>query len=116
MNAPHRNFVAGEWVDGAAVTRNINPSDTNDVIGEYAQADAAQTGAAIEAAHNAFPAWARATPQDRHDVLLRASTEILARRGTRRLRASRGRPAEGVGVMQARFHLVGWRPAVPGEP
>ena len=31
MNAPHRNLIAGEWVDGAAVTRNINPSDTNDV-------------------------------------------------------------------------------------
>src|SRR5260370_26902598 len=80
MNTPHRNLIAGEWVDGVAVTRNINPSDTNEVIGEYAQADAAQTGAAIEAAHTAFPAWARTTPQERHDVLLRASTEILARR------------------------------------
>ncbi len=80
MSAPHRNLIAGEWVDGVAVTRNVNPSDTNDVIGEYAQADAAQTGAAIEAAHTAFPAWARTTPQERHDVLLRASTEILARR------------------------------------
>ena len=62
------------------VTRNINPSDTNDIVGEYAQADAAQTDAAIEAAHAAFPAWSRTTPQERHDILLRASTEILARR------------------------------------
>src|SRR5271168_5478630 len=80
MGAPHRNFIAGEWVDGATVTRDINPSNTDDVVGEYAQADAAQTGAAIDAAHTAFPSWSRTTPQERHDILLRVSTEILARR------------------------------------
>src|SRR5271154_6533660 len=80
MGAPHRNFIAGEWVDGAAVTRDINPSNTDDVVGEYAQADAAQTGAAVEAAHTAFPAWSRTTPQERHDILSRVSAEILARR------------------------------------
>jgi alpha-ketoglutaric semialdehyde dehydrogenase len=80
MTAHHRNFIAGEWVDGSAFTRDVNPSDTNDVVGEYAQADGAQTNAAIEAARAAFPAWARTTPQERHDILLRASIEILARR------------------------------------
>ncbi|HEX9167507.1 MAG TPA: aldehyde dehydrogenase family protein, partial [Roseiarcus sp.] len=64
MGASHRNFIAGEWVDGPTVTRDINPSDTNDLIGEYAQADAAQTGAAIDAAHAAFPSWSRTTPQE----------------------------------------------------
>ena len=76
----HKNLIAGDWVDGAEVSRNINPSDTNDVVGEYAQADAAQTGAAIAAARVAFPAWARTNPQERHDILLRASIEILSRR------------------------------------
>ena len=52
-----KNFIAGEWVDGARSSRNINPSDTSDVVGEYAQADAAQTRAAIDAARMAFPAW-----------------------------------------------------------
>ncbi len=80
MSALHKNFIAGEWVAGAGVTRDINPSDTNDVVGEFAQADAVQTDAAIEAARAAFPAWSRTTPQERHDVLLRVSTEILARR------------------------------------
>jgi aldehyde dehydrogenase (NAD+) len=37
-----RNYIAGEWVAGATVTVNRNPSDVSDVIGEYAQADAAQ--------------------------------------------------------------------------
>jgi len=56
MSAHHKNFIAGEWVDGSSVTRDINPSDTNDVVGEYAQADSGQTNAAIEAAH-ASPAF-----------------------------------------------------------
>jgi acyl-CoA reductase-like NAD-dependent aldehyde dehydrogenase len=76
----HQNFIAGEWVEGASVTRNINPSNTGDLVGEYAQADSAQTDAAIEAAHAAFPAWSRTTPQERHDILMRVATEILARR------------------------------------
>jgi acyl-CoA reductase-like NAD-dependent aldehyde dehydrogenase len=80
MSALHKNFIAGDWVEGAGITRDVNPSDTNDVVGEYAQADAAQADAAIQAAHAAFPAWARTTPQERHDILLRASSEILARR------------------------------------
>jgi len=80
MSAVHKNHIGGEWVEGPNVSRNVNPSDTNDVVGEYAQADAVQTDAAIESARAAFPAWARSTPQERHDILLRASSEILARR------------------------------------
>src|SRR3954469_17857061 len=75
-----KNLIDGEWMDGASVSRNINPSDTSDVVGEYAQADAAQTRAAIDAARMAFPAWSLSTPQQRFDILDAAGTEILARR------------------------------------
>ena len=75
-----KNLIAGEWIDGARASRNINPSDTSDVVGEYAQADAAQTRAAIEAARLAFPAWSLSTPQQRFDILDAAGSEILARR------------------------------------
>ncbi|TXD68370.1 aldehyde dehydrogenase family protein, partial [Mitsuaria sp. TWR114] len=51
-----KNYIAGEWVAGVDQRPNINPSDTSDVIGLYAQADAAQTEAAIAAAQAAFPA------------------------------------------------------------
>ena len=40
MSDLHQNFIAGEWITGAGVARNIDPSNTNDVVGEYAQADA----------------------------------------------------------------------------
>src|SRR5512134_2630126 len=75
-----RNLIDGEWVEGARASRNVNPSDTRDVVGEYAQADAAQANAAIAAARAAFAAWSTTTPQQRFDLLDAAGSEILARR------------------------------------
>ncbi len=75
-----KNFIGGEWLEGPTVTRNINPSDTRDLVGEYAQADVAQTKQAISAAHAAFPAWSLSTPQQRFDILDAAGSEILARK------------------------------------
>src|SRR5215472_17393202 len=80
MTVALKNFIGGEWVDGTAITRNINPSNTNDVVGEHARADRTQTETAIAAAKAAFPAWSRSTPQERYDALNRVSTEILARK------------------------------------
>jgi acyl-CoA reductase-like NAD-dependent aldehyde dehydrogenase len=80
MNAIQKNFIAGEWVEGAALSRNINPSNTNDIVGVYARADQAQTLNGIAAAKAAFPAWSRSTPQERFDVLNRVSAEILSRK------------------------------------
>ena len=80
MNGIHKNYIAGEWVEGEDATRNVNPSDTTDIVGLYAQASAAQLDAAVVAARAAFPAWSRTTPQERHDVLSRVSGEVAARR------------------------------------
>jgi aldehyde dehydrogenase (NAD+) len=75
-----KNLIDGEWREGARVTRNINPSDTRDVVGEYAQADAEQARAAIAAARAAFGAWSLTSPQQRFDILDAAGSEILARK------------------------------------
>jgi len=75
-----KNFIAGEWVEGEKTSQNVNPSDTSDIVGVFAQASAAQTGAAIEAARAAFPKWSRTTPQERHDILLKVGLEIASRR------------------------------------
>jgi delta 1-pyrroline-5-carboxylate dehydrogenase len=56
---PHGNLVAGEWVPRADTNRNLNPSNLDDVGGEYARADAAQANRAIAAAVKAAPGWAR---------------------------------------------------------
>jgi alpha-ketoglutaric semialdehyde dehydrogenase len=80
MSEIHKNYIAGEWREGESATRDVNPSDTNDVVGLYAQANAAQLDAAVAAARAAFPAWSRTSPQERHDILSRVSIEIAARR------------------------------------
>ena len=74
------NFINGEWVAGASAIANVNPSDTSDVIGLYAQADEAQTLVAIAAAKAAFPAWSMGGIQQRHDILDAIGSEILARK------------------------------------
>src|ERR1700750_2733979 len=80
MSEIHKNYIAGEWVEGEGANRNVNPSDANDIVLVYPQANAAQLDQAVAAARAALPAWSRSTPQERHDILLRVSTEILARR------------------------------------
>ncbi|HEY3730781.1 MAG TPA: aldehyde dehydrogenase family protein [Steroidobacteraceae bacterium] len=76
----HANLIAGSWQASNDVVPNINPSDTRDVIGEYARASAAETDSAIAAARQAFPAWAASTPQQRADLLDQVGSEILTRR------------------------------------
>src|SRR6266496_3778697 len=75
-----RNLIGGEWLAGATTTANRNPSNLKDVIGEYAQADVAQTTAAIAAAKAALPAWATGSIQERANILERAGSEILERK------------------------------------
>lgn len=75
-----KNFIAGEWVEGVAINRNINPSDTNDVVGEYARADARQAAMAVDAAFEAQQAYRKLTAEDRADAMDRIGSEILARR------------------------------------
>lgn len=81
MSIPQlQNYIAGEWVAGATMAKDVNPSDTGDVVAEYAQADKAQTEAAIEAARAAAPAWAAFNVQARADLLDKVGNEILARK------------------------------------
>lgn len=75
-----QNFIGGEWLDGAAARDNLNPSDLSDVVGTYAQADAAAVARAVDAAKAAAPTWNRSTPQQRYDVLEFVGNELMARR------------------------------------
>ena len=75
----HANLIGGQWVDGNGKP-NVNPSNTDDVIGEYSQANKDDALRAIAAAKAAFPAWSRSGIQQRHDILRAASDEVLRRR------------------------------------
>lgn len=73
-------LIGGAWVTTSHAVDNINPSDTSDIIDAYAQAGRAETETAIAAAAGAAPAWGLSGPQQRHDILLAAGNEILARK------------------------------------
>ncbi|WP_156437042.1 aldehyde dehydrogenase family protein, partial [Sinorhizobium sp. Sb3] len=75
-----KNLIDGEWIATSQVSRNINPSNTNDVVGEYARASADDARAAIAAAKVAFPAWSRSGILERHAILRKTADEILARK------------------------------------
>ncbi|HZP19491.1 MAG TPA: aldehyde dehydrogenase family protein [Bauldia sp.] len=99
MEELHKNYIAGEWVGGEAAP-NINPSNTDEIVGHYARATADDVKNAIAAAKAAFPAWSRSGIQQRHDILKAASDEILKRREEigRLLSREEGKTlAEGIG-------------------
>ena len=98
--AVHGNLINGEWVTGADVNRNVNPSNVQDVVGEFARGTTSDVDRAIASARAAFRKWSRTTPQERFDVLDRAGTEILARKDElgRLLSREQGKPlADGIG-------------------
>lgn len=76
----HANYIAGSWVEGPDASKNVNPSDLSDVVGEYARADRAQAEQAIAAARAAFPKWSMTTLQERHDLLDKIGNTILAKK------------------------------------
>lgn len=93
-------YIDGTWTDGASTIENRNPSDTSDLIGRYAQADASHLDAALAAARRAQPIWWAAGIQKRHDVLMAIGTELMARADEigRLLSREEGKPlAEGKG-------------------
>ncbi|WP_055045259.1 aldehyde dehydrogenase family protein [Devosia sp. A16] len=79
MTELHKNLINGEWVGGDGVD-NINPSNTNEVVGVYARATQQDTLDAIAAAKAAFPAWSRSGILQRWEILSKTAHEIFARK------------------------------------
>src|ERR1700682_268681 len=67
-----RAFVGGKWMDATnGATRQVMNPATREPIGTVPDMGAGETRRAIEAAAQAFPAWATHTPKERAAVLLR---------------------------------------------
>jgi len=99
MGELHRNYIGGEWIDGDAAP-NVNPSNVEDVIGDYARGSAQDAADAVAAAKASLSAWAGSGIQQRHDTLKAVADEILARRrelGTLLAREEGKTLAEGIG-------------------
>ena len=100
QTASQRNYIAGEWLAGASEIENRNPSDLSDLVGRYAQADAAQLDTALNAARDAQRVWAKTGIERRYDALMAIGNELMARADElgRLLSREEGKPfAEGRG-------------------
>ncbi|HEY2256446.1 MAG TPA: aldehyde dehydrogenase family protein [Variovorax sp.] len=75
-----RLYINGRWETGVTTGLSENPSDTREVVADYARADRSQTEVAIRAAADAFAHWSQSTPQRRADALDQIGSEILLRR------------------------------------
>src|SRR5215212_5654144 len=100
----YRNFINGEWVESASqkTTENVNPANTEDVLGTIRLSTREEARQGVEAAAEAFRAW-RSTPAPargrivaRAARLMEESKEDLARLLTRE---------EGKTVSEARGEL-----------
>ncbi len=107
-----RCYVAGRWVgaQGDATLQVVNPA-SGEVIGTVPRGSAADARRAVEAAAEAFPAWARKTAKERaailrrwHDLML-AHQEDLATLMT----AEQGKPlAEAKGEVSYAAAFIEW--------
>ena len=71
----YKNFINGQWVESSSGKSipNINPANTDDVIGTVKQATREEAKRAVESAAESFPGW-RATPApSRGKIVARAA-------------------------------------------
>lgn len=75
------NFIDGAWVAPSTgqYEPNVNPADSNDVIGEFAVSGPEDAKAAVDAAVRAFPAWA-ATPSPTRGRIVGKALQLLTDR------------------------------------
>lgn len=106
------DYIAGSWVPSCSgqVRPNLNPADTDDVIGEFAESNTADVTAAVDAAATAQPAWDALGPIERAKVLSRAlrlieeridtfATAITREQG-KRLPEARGEVTRSLAILE----------------
>ncbi|HAF14460.1 MAG TPA: aldehyde dehydrogenase, partial [Blastocatellia bacterium] len=108
----YRNFIDGKWIESSSsrAVANINPANTEDVIGTVKQATRAEAKLAVESAAEHFPAW-RATPApSRGKIIARAArlleehkeelAQILTREEGKTVAESRGELQRSINVAE----------------
>ena len=78
MSCQYLNYIGGQWVPSRTQQTfpNINPADTDDIVGSFPASGPDDVAAAFEAAEKAQPAWG-ALPAPRRGEYLFKAAEIL---------------------------------------
>jgi 5-carboxymethyl-2-hydroxymuconic-semialdehyde dehydrogenase len=73
-----RHWIGGERVSSSGTFDDLSPIDGT-VLGQVARGQAAEVDAAVSAARDAFPGWARLGPRGRGEILGRVADLVEAR-------------------------------------
>jgi aldehyde dehydrogenase (NAD+) len=108
----YRNFIGGEWVESTSskTAENVNPANTEDIIGRMRLATREEARRAVEVAAESFRAW-RSTPAPaRGRILARAArlmeddkenlARILTREEGKTLAEARGELQRAINVAE----------------
>jgi len=104
----NKSYIGGDWVEGSAVISDLNPSDTNDCIGDFASLDRGQTNTAIAVAREATKTWRGIGIHRRAEILDHIGNEVLSHKeelGTLLSREEGKTLPEGMGEVERAGHI-----------
>src|SRR6266699_5669425 len=108
----YRNFIGGKWTESSSsrTVNNVNPANTDDVIGTVRQATREEARAAVDAASEAFQSWRRTPAPSRGKIVAKAArlmeeakeelAQILTREEGKTLSESRGELQRSINVAE----------------
>ena len=110
--AIYRNFIDGEWTESTSskTAQNINPANTDDILGTIRQATREEARRAVEAAHAAFRDWRMTPAPQRGRIIARAArlmeeskeelAQLLTREEGKTISESRGELQRSINVTE----------------
>ena len=108
----YKNFINGQWVESSSgkSVPNINPANTDDIIGHAPQSTREEAQAAIAAAQAAFPGWRNTPAPARGRILAKAVqlayerkeeiARVMTREEGKTLSESRGEVQKGINLLE----------------
>src|SRR5882672_8203440 len=108
----YRNFINGKWIESTSsrAVDNVNPANTDDIIGTVKQATREEARAAVEAAAEAFHGWRTTPAPARGRIVARAArlleenkeelAQILTREEGKTVAESRGELQRSINVAE----------------
>ena len=108
----YRNFINGQWAESSSdkTAQNINPANTNDVIGTIKLSTRSEARSAVEAAYNAFKGWKNTPAPTRGRIVAKAArlmeenkeelAQILTREEGKTIAEARGELQRSINVAE----------------
>src|SRR5882672_1287159 len=108
----YRNFIGGKWIESSSsrTVNNVNPANTDDIVGTVRQATREEARAAVDAASDAFQSWRKTPAPSRGKIVGKAArlmeeakeelAQILTREEGKSLAESRGELQRSINVAE----------------